>query len=109
VEVSWVATHGELQQALRQYPNVDVVLTDVTLPDGDWRAVLEAVNCQAEVIVYVPQPERAFYCEVIQNGAYDVLSEPEDSANLSRLLRAAASRHQMRRLSASLAQRKSAA
>ena len=108
VEALWVATRRELQQALRQYPDVDVVLTDVTLPDGDWRGVLEEVNCRAEVIVCVSQPERSFYCEVIQNGAYDVLSEPEDFTNLRRLLRAAASRHQMRRLSALLAQRKSA-
>jgi len=107
-DVSWVATHREFQQALRQEPDVEVVLTDVTLPDGDWREVLAEVDSRAEVIVCVSKPERAFYCEVIQMGAYDVLSELEDPANLRNLLRAAAARHQMRRLSAA-AKRKSAA
>ncbi len=97
--VAWVPTRKEFQRALRNAPDVEVVLTDVTLPDGDWREVLEEVRSRAEVIVCVSKPERSFYCEVIQTGAYDVLSEPEDPANLRQLLRAASARRQMRLLS----------
>ncbi len=101
-------TREQMAQALRRDRDVQVVLTDVTLPDGDWRGVLEEVNSTAEVIVCASHAERAFYCEVIQMGAYDVLTEPEDASNLAKLLRAAAARRQMRRLSAAAPLRKTA-
>lgn len=101
--VQWVTTRQAARQLLEAGEPVQLVLTDTILPDGDWRQVLDDVaesSTQAELIVCARQPNRHFYCEVIQNGAYDLIAEPYDPHHTRRVIDAAAARAEMRRLGA---------
>ena len=75
--------------------NAHVIVVDHTLADGDWRAVLAGVfsrKVPAEVIVCCPDGGIGFWCEVIQSGAYDVLSEPWEPASVIHTIEGAAAR-----------------
>ncbi len=72
---------------------VSVVLTDAILPDGNWRRMVEvAEERQVEAIVCSPMGDTQFWCEVIQSGAYDLLSEPFDPNEVERIVQLAAGR-----------------
>lgn len=102
--IVWCAqTCREVRLILREHPEVQVLLTDDALPDGDWRSILkEARQTQAspEVVVCTRQPHKSFSCEVIQNGAYDVLVEPLEATQVTEAVRAAAARNSIRRMAA---------
>jgi DNA-binding NtrC family response regulator len=72
---------GTLRQArieLRQ-KRFDAVLTEATLPDGNWLDVLELKrDCpnQPQVIVTDPQADAQFWSKALNLGAYDLLPQP---------------------------------
>jgi DNA-binding NtrC family response regulator len=60
-------------------PQVQVVLTDAILLDGDWQGVLQIVaqaGANIEVIVSSRLGDPKLWIDVLEQGGYDVLAEP---------------------------------
>lgn len=56
-----------------------VVICERTLPDGDWKVVLDLLNTMPappSLIVTSRLPDEAFWAEVLNLGAWDVLGKP---------------------------------
>jgi len=89
----------EADRILQGCTPVHVLLTDATLADGDWRNLLANVGqCRhnAEVIVCVARHEvEQLRTAVLESGAYDLLVEPYEQAEVRRAVEAAAAKSQM--------------
>ena len=58
---------------------IDVVVTDVSLPDGNWSDVLRCVvdgGDDTNVVVCTPVVDELLWSEVLWRGGYDVLVKP---------------------------------
>ena len=94
IEVLAVCDCNEALQMLRTQP-VQVVVTDTTLPDGDWRRVLEIVEQgyrKIEVVVCSRVGDPKLWLDVLEQGGYDVLVEPFEPEEIRRILEAAAAK-----------------
>lgn len=81
---------AELQQ--KEY---EVLLTEGTLPDGNWLDALHlARECprDLEVIVTDPQADARFWAEALNLGAYDLLAQPFYEPEVRRILSNACTR-----------------
>ena len=86
---------NEARRVLETQLQVQVVLTDRVLPDGDWRAVLEIVaqgRAYVQVVVCSRLGDHTLLIDVLEQGAYDVLVEPYQCEEVRRVLEAAAAR-----------------
>jgi DNA-binding NtrC family response regulator len=73
-----------LQQ--REY---DVILTEASLPDGNWLDALHLareVPREVEVVVTDPQADARFWAEALNLGAYDLVSQPFYEPEVRRIL-----------------------
>lgn len=78
ISLTIVKSCREARRAWHQDPP-DVVITDVSLPDGNWCDVFkELVDAggNAAVVVCSPTADATLWSEVIWRGAYDLLVEP---------------------------------
>jgi DNA-binding NtrC family response regulator len=88
---------GTLNQARirlfeRQY---DAVLTESSLPDGNWLDALHMVrelSYDARLIVTDPQADSRLWSEVLNLGAYDLLTQPFYEPEVRRILSNASTR-----------------
>jgi DNA-binding NtrC family response regulator len=97
VRVVTASDRAEARAILRARPPLPIVLTDETLPDGDWRDVLcdvAASGVAAEIVVCAAGPEQPLrLCfELLDHGAFGLLAEPYDPDQLQWLINAATSR-----------------
>jgi DNA-binding NtrC family response regulator len=88
---------GSLRQARTKLRDdqYDVLLTEATLPDGNWRDALGlARQCprEPEVIVTDPLADARFWSEALNLGAYDLLAQPFYEPEVRRILSNACSR-----------------
>ena len=77
----------EARSVLRSRTGIEVVVVDVTLPDGNWCEVLRWMveqRLDARVILVSPVSDAALWSEAVWRGAYDVLIEPFHSWEFSR-------------------------
>jgi DNA-binding NtrC family response regulator len=84
-----VSTFREVRERLKDDPRVDVVITGVSLRDGNWCDVLGCVvSCgvEARVVVSSPVADERLWSEVLWRGVYDVLVEPYDPLEVRRIL-----------------------
>ena len=82
-------------RAMLQQKCYDVVLTEASIPDGNWLDVLHlARECPGEVAVIVtdPQADARFWAEALNLGAYDLLAQPFYEPEVRRILYNACSR-----------------
>ena len=63
-----------------------VVICESSLPDGDWKDLLGKVR---RLIVTVRDADGALWAEVLNLGGYDVLAQPFDEAEVSRVVASA--------------------
>jgi DNA-binding NtrC family response regulator len=95
---------GEATDLLRGEPEVALVLTDLSLPDGSWFDVLNSVgdvNARAAVVVCARVADERLWTQVLEAGGFDVLVEPYQDHEVRRILAAAATgRHASQRLAA---------
>ena len=99
IDVLPVCDCNEARRMLETQLQVQVVLTDRTLPDGDWRAVLEIVaqgRANVQVVVCSRLGDHTLLIDVLEQGAYDVLVEPYQREEIRRVLEAAAARSYIR-------------
>jgi DNA-binding NtrC family response regulator len=69
-----------------------VILTEAKLRDGGWRDVLrisQQTASPSQVIVNQPFADARFWAEAINLGAFDVLAQPFDRAEIHRILQSA--------------------
>ena len=101
IDVLPVCNCNEGRRMLEIQPQVQVVLTDAALPDGDWRGVLQIVaqaGVNIEVVVCSRLGDHKLWIDVLEQGAYDVLVEPYECEEVRRIVEAAAARNYMRSL-----------
>jgi DNA-binding NtrC family response regulator len=96
VRVISVSGRDEAKRVLRSSPRVPIVLTDESLPDGDWRDVLQDVTASgvpAEVVVCTGREQSLSLCfDLLDRGAFGMMAEPFDRDQLTWLINAATSR-----------------
>jgi DNA-binding NtrC family response regulator len=69
---------GEAGRLLSNEPSLHLVLTDCRLPDGNWMDVLDLAARTKEkvhVVVISPAADIRLYVEVMNQGAYDFITE----------------------------------
>ena len=72
-----------------QKQDYDVLLTEATLPDGQWLDVLHLARelpCDLEVIVTDVHADARFWSEALNLGAYDLLAKPFYAPEVQRIL-----------------------
>jgi len=77
VSVDYTSTLRQARNELR-HKRFDAVLTEATLPDGNWLDVLNMMrDCpgQPQVIVTDPQADAQFWAKALNLGAYDLLRQ----------------------------------
>ncbi len=78
---------------LRDDPGVNLVLTDLALPDGSWCDVLSWIQeryAQAKVVVCLRMTDERVWTQVLEAGGFDVMVEPYEDREVRRILQAAA-------------------
>ena len=84
----------EARQALRAHPEIGVVLSDVTLPDGNWWCVHKELQQRAhhtELIVVLPRKGKDVR-EILSHGAFAVIAPPFRGAEIASLINTAGRR-----------------
>jgi DNA-binding NtrC family response regulator len=66
--------------------NIPVVICESSLPDGDWKDLLDKAP---RVIVTARHANDALWAEVLNLGGYDVLAQPFDEVEVSRVVTSA--------------------
>ncbi|MBI4874220.1 MAG: response regulator [Acidobacteria bacterium] len=82
---------GEAFRVLQSH-RIPVVVCEHSLPDGNWRSVLNRLAQSAEqplLIVASRQADDRLWAEVLNLGGYDVLSKPFDRSEAVRVIAAA--------------------
>jgi DNA-binding NtrC family response regulator len=95
IEVITAATIQEARLLLDRGPNVNVVLTESTLPDGNWADALEEVvrsGVRAGVVVCSRFDDFSLWLEALERGCQDVLAEPYSKEEVVRAVTAASSK-----------------
>jgi DNA-binding NtrC family response regulator len=89
-----VSTMQQTTAKLRQ-SDYNVILTEATLPDGNWLDVLHMArkhSGELEVIVTDPHADARLWSEALNMGAYDLVSQPFYEPEVRRILYNACSR-----------------
>lgn len=83
----------EACQILQTNSQVEVILTDPTLPDGSWCDLLVAAarhGRRARTVICMRTADPMLWIDVLEGGAFDVLVEPYQPEEVRRIVRAAA-------------------
>jgi len=90
---AWLAeTCQEARGLFEKLPRVDVVMSDLSLPDGNWCDVFKHLidnDIHASMIVVARQADERLWSEVLWRGAYDLLVEPYEDADVRRVVEGA--------------------
>jgi DNA-binding NtrC family response regulator len=89
VAVNAVVTLQQFQQSLQRDQAPEVVITGVSLPDGNWCDVLASTvraGSAARVLVCSRDADERFWSEAIWRGVYDILVAPFTLEYLERSL-----------------------
>ena len=83
-----------------QEQSYDLLFVDAELPGGPWHRLLPAVvasgkNC--EVIVCSRFGDERLWAEVLQCGAYDLIAEPFEEGEVTRIAQCALDSHYLQR------------
>lgn len=68
---------------------VNVVLTEVDLPDGTWRDVLATAQNSSPsppVLITSRHADAHFWADILEAGAYDLITQPFHAAEVQRLV-----------------------
>lgn len=79
----------EASELLRNEPSVGLVLTDETIPDGNWCSVLKTTlqsNSGSQLLVCTSQDHLTCWSEIVNRGGYYALEQPHRRKRLGELL-----------------------
>ncbi len=89
IEIARASSCGQARRILAASRDVRVVVTDLALPDGNWRAVLDAIaaNCvNTEMVVLAPSGKGGLRRHLRESGVYDLLAEPYRHGEVGRIV-----------------------
>ena len=92
VEILAVSTCNEARSLLQTAPPVEVVVTQVTLADGNWSDILRYLvdnDIRASVVVSSPRADEHLWSEILWRGGYDLLVEPYESGDFQQTIEGA--------------------
>jgi DNA-binding NtrC family response regulator len=92
VQVLYAGSCQEARNLLKEHPRVSVVITDVSLMDGNWCDIFRYLvdnGIHASVVVSSRLADERLWSEVLWRGAYDVLVEPYDPDEVRRIVEGA--------------------
>ena len=87
-----VSSCEEAAEQLRDDPAINLVLTDLGLPDGTWFDVLNLAgkfHPGASVVVCARVDDERLWTNVLEAGGFDVLVEPWEGSEVNRVMCAA--------------------
>lgn len=109
LEIEWVVGFQDAVRKLSEGGPYDLLLVDAELPDGSWRNLMLFVQNSgmiSEMIICSARPDQGLWADVIQCGAYDLITEPYADQEVHRIIENALESHYMRRFIQSTAARK---
>jgi FixJ family two-component response regulator len=77
---------------LQNKPRVELVLSDLSLTDGNWCDVFKHLidnDIHASMVVIAPQADERLWSEVLWRGAHDLLVEPYAEGDVRRVVEGA--------------------
>ena|SRR5712692_3406586 len=93
IEIARAANCSQARRMLAASGDVRAVVTDLKLPDGNWRAVLDAIaaNCvNTEMVVLAPSDARSGNAKLRrhlrESGVYDLLAGPFRHGEVGRVV-----------------------
>ena len=92
LDVLTVANCQQARALLATCPPVEVIITDVTLADGNWRDIFKCLadhNVPASVVVSSAPADENLWSEILWRGAYDLLVEPYEKGEVRRVVEGA--------------------
>lgn len=91
--ITTAETCRDARRIIREGSNFDVIVCDLSLPDGNWsdvmRDVIETSN-NACLVIRAPDADQRLWSEALWRGAYDILVEPFSRDEARRTLEGAA-------------------
>jgi DNA-binding NtrC family response regulator len=100
MEIEWALGFQDAVRKLSEGHSYDLLMVDAELPDGSWRNLalfLQNSGMTAEMIICARHDERELWADAIQSGAYDLIAEPFEPAEVSRTVESALESRYMRR------------
>ena len=84
----------DCEQALAQLADsrISVVICETLLPDGSWKdllAYMGRVRASSVLVVTSKFPDESLWAEALNLGGYDVLAQPFDREEVTRVVRSA--------------------
>ena len=79
----------------------DLLFVDADLTDGHWHGVLEAgrsFGTASAAVVCARLGDHQLWADVLQSGAYDLITEPYDEKEIDRIIEGALQSSQLRRV-----------
>jgi DNA-binding NtrC family response regulator len=76
-------------RAMLDYEKYGAVVTEASLPDGDWKDVMTAVaeaSAASTVVVTHAFADARFWADVLEAGGYDVLAQPFYCSEVQRII-----------------------
>ena len=92
VEALSAATCQEARSLLETKPRVELVISDLSLPDGNWCDVFKHLidnGVHAAMVVVARHADERLWSEVLWRGAHDLLVEPLDKTHVQRVVEGA--------------------
>lgn len=90
---AWPAeTCQEARRILEKKRRVDVVISDLSLPDGNWCDAFKHLidnDIHASLVVIARHADERLWSEVLWRGAHDLLVEPYEGADVRRVVEGA--------------------
>jgi DNA-binding NtrC family response regulator len=92
IEALPAATCQEARGLLERKSRVELVISDLSLADGNWCDVFKHLvdkEIHAAMVVVARQADERLWSEVLWRGAYDLLVEPLDKTHVQRVVEGA--------------------
>lgn len=93
VEIFGASNCAEVAEVLQRHSPIQVILTVPEFKDGCWRSILKDLaqhGSDAEVVVCVEKASIGFWCDALEQGAYDLLLAPYRPEQVRAVVEAAA-------------------
>jgi DNA-binding NtrC family response regulator len=92
LDVYSVKTCREARAFLSDRPTVDLIITELSLPDGNWCDMVQYMVDHTErttMVVTCPEADEQLWSEVLWRGVFDLLVEPYDRQLVKRVVEGA--------------------
>jgi DNA-binding NtrC family response regulator len=101
-EIEWAVGFQDAVRKLSEGCFYDLLVVDAELHDGTWRNLLLFVQnsgMTSEMLICSRLPDQGLWADVIQCGAYDLITEPFERQEVLRIIQSALESRYMRRFS----------